>query len=363
MTTKPFWKSACALSLLLWLAACGKTDAPENPTPTPAAAQPVAITQLQQQVWPQVVVSNGLVAAKNVVDISAETGGLRIAALHADVGQTVERGQLLAELATDTLKVDLARQQALVAQAQAQLAQAEANAKRSRALAQSGAMAAETILQYQVAEQTAKAQLAVAKADIAATELKLKQAQIRAWEAGVIAARPAQLGQVVAVGTPLFQLYQDGALEWRAEVTARQAVQLQLGQRAELAVTGSDRIEAVLSKMDTAIDNDTGRLTVYAELQPRSNARAGLFASGVIITGEAPAKTIAESALLLRDGRSYLLEVSADHKLIRRAVETGRRRDGQVEILTPLPDGAKFVAEGVAFLSEGVSVTVVGSAP
>lgn len=342
------------------LSACGKS---EEVSVTESPAQAVKATRLNAVTWPQTIAANGMIHPQNIVNISAETGGLRIAALHVDVGQTVKKGQLLAKLATDTLQVDLARQQGLLAQAEAGLAQAKANAARTRALAASGAMSDEAILQYQVAEQTAQAQLKVAKADVAATELKIKQAEIRAWESGVIAARPAQLGQVVNLGTPLFEIYQGGVLEWRAEVTAAQAARVAIGQTAELMIAGGKAIDATIVKIETALDNSTGRLTVYAELPIDSSARAGMFASGRILTGETQAISIEEAALLLRDGRNYLLQIDAEQKLVRRTVETGRRQAGRVEILTPLDPDSQFVAEGAAFLSEGITVKVVESAP
>lgn len=349
------------LASALLLAGCGKKTEPA--ADAPAAAQAVVSTRLQTANWPQQIASNGMIYPQSVVNVSAEVGGLRVAELLADVGQQVRKGQLLARLATDTLQVDLARQRGLLAQAEAQLAQAQANAKRTRALAASGAMSDEAILQYQVAEETARAQLQIAKADIAATELKIKQSEIRAWEAGVIAGRPVELGEVVNIGSPLFEIYQDGILEWRAEVTARQAAQIKLGQRAQLQLAHGEQLTAEIVKIDTALDQNTGRLTLYARLPASERVRAGMFASGHILLGEAPAVAIVESALLLRDGRTYLLEVGSDNKVLRRTVETGRRQASMVEIVTELPRDAQFVAEGVAFLSEGTLVKVVQQMP
>jgi HlyD family secretion protein len=87
-------------------------------------------------------------------------------------------------------------------------------------------------------------------------------------------------------------------------------------------------------------------------------ARAGMFAGGEIRIGSAAANALPTSALVLRDGHSYVFQVSPQNTVVQLKVETGRRQGSQVEILTPLSADARIVASGGAFLNDGDLVRV-----
>ena len=66
-----------------------------------------------------------------------------------------------------------------------------------------------------------------------------------------------------------------------------------------------------------------------------------------------------QSAVLLREGFSYVFAVSADNKVTQRKVKVGRRSGQLIEIVQGLDDRAPIVLSGVGFLSEGDTVRVV----
>jgi multidrug efflux pump subunit AcrA (membrane-fusion protein) len=83
-----------------------------------------------------------------------------------------------------------------------------------------------------------------------------------------------------------------------------------------------------------------------------------MFARGIIRLGVSPALGLPESAVVLRDGQSFVFEVGPDDRVLQHKVETGRRADGRVEILSGLASAAKVVASGGAFLNDGDLVRV-----
>jgi len=339
------------------LSACG-SSAQQEAAPPPALS--VTLVQPTQEQWPQVVRANGAVAAWHEAVISAETGSLRVAEVRVDVGARVTRGQLLARLADDTVKADLRKQEAVVAEAQAGLEQAEANLRRSQAVAGSGALSTQQLDQYRVAAQTARATLASAQADLESRQIRLRQARITAVDDGVISSRSAQLGAVVAAGTELFRLVRQDRVEWRAEVDAQQLVQIKAGQVARLTLVGGLAVEGTVRLASPTLSEETGRAIVYVSLPANSGARPGMHGSGTIELAATLALSLPESALVLRDGRSDVYVLDSDGNTVaRRTVETGRRRDGRVELLSGLDADARVVASGGAFLSHGAIVQVV----
>jgi multidrug efflux pump subunit AcrA (membrane-fusion protein) len=69
---------------------------------------------------------------------------------------------------------------------------------------------------------------------------------------------------------------------------------------------------------------------------------------------------VPQTAIVLRDGFNYVFTVDGDKIVHRLRVETGRRSGDDVEIQSGLTPDALVVQEGGAFLSDGVSVNVVG---
>ena len=98
----------------------------------------VTTTTPAKSVMPRNVTASGMVAAWQEAVIGAQTGGLRVASIHADVGTRVKEGDLLAELASDSTAAELRRLDANLASAKASLAQAKSNVERAKIAKQGG---------------------------------------------------------------------------------------------------------------------------------------------------------------------------------------------------------------------------------
>ena len=86
--------------------------------------------------------------------------------VNVNVGDEVKRGQVLAEINSETIRADLAAAQTSYAEAQAVLADAITNNKRIQQLKNTGAISAQESTQYQTSQATAQARLDAAKAQI-----------------------------------------------------------------------------------------------------------------------------------------------------------------------------------------------------
>ena len=72
--------------------------------------------------------------------------------------------------------------------------------------------------------------------------------------------------------------------------------------------------------------------------------------------------TLPQSAVLLRDGFSYVLRVGTDSKVTQAKVSVGRRVGDRIEITAGLDASARVVASGGGFLGDGDTVRVVDAA-
>lgn len=357
------------VAFLLWKSgSSNKTAATEKPdnaeTTEQKAALTVTVVQPEQQNWKQTFTANGNIAAWQEVVIGSELSGQRLTRVNVNVGDEVKRGQVLAEINSDTIRADLAAAKASYAEAQAVLADAVTNNKRIQQLRNTGAISAQELTQYQTSQATAQARLDASRAQIESNQLRLAQTQVISPDNGVISARTATVGSLAQTGQELFRLIRDHRLEWRAEVTTSDLYKLKQGMNARIfspdpaqpAITGKVRIIAPV------IDPQTRYGLVYVDLPATQAFRMGMFVKGEFDLGEKQALTIPQTALLLRDGFAYVFIVGNNNRVAQQKVTVGRRLADRVEILD-LPANVKLVASGTGFLTDGDLVTVAKDIP
>lgn len=362
--TKTLW-SALALSLLAGivapaLQARAADDGKKAAAPKPALT--VTVTQARSDSMAVRIAANGNIAAWQEASIGAEAHGLRLAQVLVNVGDVVRRGQPLAVFAPETVQADVAQIRAAVAEAEATLAEARANAQRARDLQPSGALSAQQINQYLTAERTAQARLEAQQAQAQVQQLRLAQTQVLAPDNGVISARSATVGAVLPSGQELFRMIRQGRLEWRAEVPAADLASIRPGQAVEVTLPNVAPIKGRVRMVAPTVDPQTRNGLVYVDLPQGGAARAGMFARGEFQIGSGAALTLPQTAVLLRDGFSYVLRVGADSRVQETKVRTGRRIGERIEIAEGLPADARVVAAGGGFLADGDTVRVVEGA-
>jgi len=365
MSMKRFSKPlllALAAAALLGAAALtvrAADDKKAAPTAAPRPALSVTTTQPQRATLPLHIAANGNIAAWQEAIIGTEANGLRLAEVRVNVGDAVKRGQVLATFAPDMMQADVAQIRAVVAEAEAALAEAAANAARARELQSSGALSDQQINQYATAERTAQARLDAQRAQANVQALRLRQTQVLAPDDGVISARSATVGAVLPAGQELFRMIRQGRLEWRAEVPASDLARLKPGMSASVTPAGGPPIAGKVRMLAPTVDPLTRNGIVYVDLAPSRDARAGMFARGEFDIGTGQGLTLPQSAVLLRDGFSYVLRVGADAKVSETKVTVGQRLGDRVEITGGLDANARVVASGGGFLSDGDIVRVV----
>lgn len=374
-TKKKVWLIAAiiivliTLTFFMWKTSSSKNsdtdDKQKNAqTNTQKAVLTVTVVSPEQQNWKQVFTANGNIAAWQEVVISSELSGQRLTRVNVNVGDEVKRGQILAEINSETIRADLAAAKASYAEAQAVLADAITNNKRIQQLKNTGAISAQESTQYQTSQATAQARLDAAKAQIESNQLRLAQTQVVSPDNGVISARTATVGSLAQTGQELFRLIRDHRLEWRAEVTTTDLYKLQQGMTAHVIspdpsqpkVTGQVRMIAPV------IDPQTRYGLVYVDLPTTQAIRMGMFVKGEFDLGEKTAITIPQTALLLRDGFSYVFVLDQNNRVTQKKVTTGRRQNDRVEILE-LPLNVKVVSSGTGFLTDGDLVNVAQAIP
>lgn len=337
--------------------------APAAPV-TPSPAMTVTLAPVARADWDATLDASGAIEPWQEAVLGAQSSGLRLLEVRADVGDTVRRGQVLARFDAATLRASLAELQAGLLRAEAEARQAAANRLRMQTLKGSGGVSEQEVLQYETQADTSAAQVAVARAQVEARRLQLDYAELKAPDDGVISARSATVGAVADSGAELFRLIRQGRLEWRGELTAAQLARIAPGQRVVLRLPDGSAASARVRQSAPRLDAESRLATVYADIDGGSRARAGMYAAGKVVLPQRPALIVPAASVVIRDGRSYVFKVGADAVqplVAARAVhvEVGRRQGDAVELLGNVAPGDRVVVQGAGFLKDGDSVRVV----
>jgi RND family efflux transporter MFP subunit len=209
--------------------------------------------------------------------------------------------------------------------------------------------------------------VASAQAQLDSQLLRLKQTQALAPDAGIISSRSASVGAVLGAGTEMFKLIRQGRLEWRAEVTSTELERIKIGTGVTLvSPTGAQvkgRVRNVAPTVDTASRNGLVYVDLVDNLSSGKTAingfKPGMFARGEFELGSSMALSVPQTAVVVRDGFSYVYRVGPDKRVTQLKVETGRINGDQVEIQSGVKPEDQLVASGGSFLSEGDLVRVV----
>ena len=165
--------------------------------------------------------------------------------------------------------------------------------------------------------------------------MRLAQTRVLAPDDGIISARAATVGSLTQPGQELFRLIRGGRLEWRAEVTEAELSRLAPGSTATLIMPNGTQVRGRVRMVAPTVDPQTRNGLVYVDLPPDAPAaavRAGMFARGEFELGQAPALTLPQSAVLLREGFAYVFRLDGDSRVVQTKVGVGRRAGDRIEI-------------------------------
>lgn len=379
-----------ALLLSLPLPLFAQEAAPAAPTATaPAITVATAVTaELSDRVY-----ASGRIAPVEEVAVAPQIEGQRIETLLVDLGDWVEQGQVMAELADETLilqrsQLQASQQSALaaLAQAEAQLAVAQATADEAvrvrdrtqtlraegtssqAALDQASAAASSALAQVTATEQAiaaARAQVDLAALQLENVEINIQRTRITAPVAGLVSARNAQVGAIAsAAGQPMFVLIRDGALELQADLAEQDVLRVMAGQEASLRPVGATvPLSGHVRLVDPTVDATTRLGRVRIAIDDSSQVRAGLFAEAEILIARRSGVALPVTAVQTpADGAARALRVDADGIVSEVEVVTGIRDGALIEIVSGLVEGDTVVARAGAFVRPGDHITPVPAA-
>lgn len=308
---------------------------------------------------------SGSLKAANTALVKARVAG-ELRGLLVREGDAVKAGQVIAQ-------VDPTEYQARVRQAQEQADAAKSQidtAKRqwdnNKALVDQGFISKTAL---DTSWNTFAAADANHKAAVAAVDLARKaldDTMVRAPISGLVSQRLAQPGERVAVEARIVEIVDLSQLELEATLGGADSLGVRVGQVATLTVEGATQpVTARVTRINPSAQAGSRGVVAYLSIDKPAGLRQGLFAQGVLGTGQVQALSVPLNAVRTDKPLPYVQVVQAN-AVAHATVKTGARGEAAGEAWVAVEGvsaGTPVIRGHVGSLREGTRVRTGAASP
>ena len=319
---------------------------------------------------------SGVLKARQQAFVKARVAG-ELQGLQVREGDSVRAGQALAQIdATENAaRLRQAEQQAQAAAAQ--LAIAQRQLENNRALVGQGFISPTALQTTQANWDAAQANHLAAQAGVELARKALHDTVLRSPIDGQVAQRLANNGERLGVEARVLEIVDPRELELEALLAPADALQVRLGQSAQLRLQGQDSgpsVRATVVRINPSAQASSRALPVYLLLERAATTdaataalRQGQYVQGVLTVGSAQVLALPLEVVRTDKPEPYV-QALENQRVVHRSVQLGARSmlNGQtwVAITHGLSEGAQVLAASVGLLREGTEVrTATTDAP
>jgi RND family efflux transporter MFP subunit len=343
--------------LALGLVACSEHEEASPPV------RPVRTVTIEQGTTGEPLTLTGQIRAQTQTNLAFRVDG-RVIERHADVGDRVEAGQLIARLDPQIQKNGLRQAEADLSAARAQLVQARNDFERQKSLVESG-YASRT--RFDAAEQTlktAKAQVDSAEAQVRNATEQLDFTELYADSDGSVTAIGAEPGEVAAAGQMVVQVAHEGGLDAVFDVPAQtfrrasKDVVIQVALADDPAIKVMGRVREVAPQADSATRTFPVKVGL---IDPPEAMRLGMTVTGSITLNAPEGIELPASALMQAGDHPAVWVVDPETKTVSlRNIDVIRYDAATVVVGQGLTVGEIVVTAGVQTLRPDQMVRLLG---
>lgn len=313
----------------------------------------VSSTVARREQWQPKISAVGGLSAIQGVEVSSEVPG-KVGSINFESGHQVEKGALLVQL-------DASAELGQLRAVKAELALKRLDYERAKGLVRSAAVS-------QAQLDRAKSEMESMEGKVAEQRALVAKKSIRAPFAGSLGIRRVNVGEFVSPGTEIVTLQSLDPIYVDFTLPEKHLNDLAIGQGVEVEV-GAYPKEIFLGAVNAVspkVEATTRNVRVQATLGNAAlRLRPGMFARvSVLVAGASSVVTVPRTVVTFYPyGDSVFLIDEKDSTLTveRRQVETGRIREGRVEIVQGLKAGDLVVNTGQLKLRSGQRVRIDNS--
>ena len=283
-------------------------------------------------------------------------------------GQTVSAGQTLFVIDNETYQAQVRQAQAAVNTAQQQVNTAQLTYENSKQLHENKVIGDYELQTSQNTYESAKAQLAQAKAVLASAKEALSFCYVKSPAAGVVGTLPFKKGALVSGSNALTTVSNISSMEVYFSVTEKDAmlisqrglnsipaVKLQLADGTVYAQEGK------VTKMSGVIDAATGSVQLIAAFpNPDRQLKSGGTGNIIIPRQNLSAIVIPQACVSEVQNKKFVYILGEGNKVKYTEIKVDPQNDGNNYIVTEgLKAGDKYVTNGITKLTDGMEIVPI----
>lgn len=311
---------------------------------------------------------SGIIEAAESANVSFEVSGV-VQGINVNVGDRIEKGQVLAVLDERELQLNVEAAEAAVGRAEVERDHASADYERLRGVADidPGAISIRSLEQAEATLAGSRNDLNYAFTRLNLAKRDLENVELTAPFDGVIAERHVDAFQQITRGEKIFTVNMEGALEAAVSVPESEIGMIYLGMPGEI------RFPAIPDKTFKGIVTEVSQVAGSANAFPIKvtieaddpNVRPGITAEvslSLAGEGEEGGYLIPIGAITSGEGEgeAYVFVFDAETStVVRTAIDSGGFRNSTVIVKDGLAAGDVVAAAGVSFLRDGQEVTLL----
>jgi HlyD family secretion protein len=225
-------------------------------------------------------------------------------------------------------------------------------------------------LQRLVKEQTLKSasgQLSAAKGKYLNARAQLSYSEIRSPIDGVVTDRPLYEGELATANQPILTVMNTSKLIAKAHIVQDQAVQLKVGDPAELNVPGlGESTKGRVMLISPALDPGSTTIEVWVEaLRPGPAFKPGMNVSIVATVKSVKNAFVVPVASVFktREGEDYVMLAGSDGKAHQAKVKIGIRNQELAQVLSGLKENDSVITVGGYALPDNTKIKIETAPP
>lgn len=324
----------------------------------------------------------GTLEAGMAFTVAPKTGG-QVERVHVDIGDRVERGQVLVELDDDEAQQAVAEAEAELAVARAELEQARADARlaqrqfeRTRTLAERNLTSQSELDTAQAEAEAQQSAVTVAQARVQQREAALARARVQLgytairadWPdsdgARVVGERMVNAGDTVGANTPLLTVL--GITPIKAAITVPESdyAPIQLGQQARVSTDAypGRTFDGTVSRIAPRFARDSRQARVEIRMaNPDRLLKPGMFATVRITVGRVEDATLIPRNALVQVNEQlgvYRVEPGEPAHAQFQPVEIGISGADDLQVIEPADLDGRVVTLGQQLLEDGSPIVI-----
>ncbi|BAV07205.1 efflux RND transporter periplasmic adaptor subunit [Filimonas lacunae] len=361
-------RNYAGVACLLTMASCGNKQQQQQ-MPNPNAPVWVTVADVATSDVPYYDEFPGTVTALNQTELRAQVTGY-VTGIYFKDGDKVKQGQQLYSIDQQVYNANYQQSLANVAVQEAALVKAQKDADRYHELDKQDAIAKQQVDYADAALETAKKQLAAAKATAESVKANVRFAGIVAPFSGTIGISQVKMGTSVVAGqTVMNTISSDNPMAVDFTIDQSNIYRFtQLQQKASAKDStftiafGDDVYPGVgrISVIDRAVDPQTSTIKVRLVFDNDKGALKAGMTTNVRVKGNTggaspivPFKAVTEQL-----GEFFVYVVGDSSKVSQRKVKLGRQLGTQVLVKDGVKAGEKIVVQGTQNLHEGSVITL-----